>query len=677
VSGDAKRLNDALPGAVMSGRISSRDEETLPDLLRIFRVRRWIIAVAFILTTGVAAALSLIMPPVYEASSTLISDRTPPVVVLANSGQDVFQQQGAQAPDVLTFTEIVKSEAVRAAAAARLSSLVGPAKAGTMLAHVKVQRLRDTEVVRISATSNDPADAARAVNEVAQSVIASDLKARRRLVAVARKFIGDQLEVARRRLQTDESLVTAFKNENRDVSLSEQTSLNLRKLADLEARLADTRLQGQEIQSGGDIPAAISDPQTPGALMEARPDPLASTLQHQLTSLEVELSGLRKQFTAVHPQVIAVQAKIEETKRRLRAAVARSQASLAAREQGLSASISQVEQTLTQIPTREAALARLTRNAREAERTYLTLAAQFQGAYIAEGSIGSAVRIIDVAKPPTKPAGPKRALNTLLGAIVGLMVGVTGAYVVEQLDNSVRSAEEAGQLLGAPVLGVIPRLGRAGKALPLVPQTQQTSDAAEAFRGLRARVLGVMRAAGHKCLLITSALPDEGRSTVAANLAVAIARSDRSVWLMDCDLRHPALKDLFPEADSPGLAGLLSGQAVIDNVVQPTVQPHLKCIVSGPAVSTAAELLDTQLMAGLVTSARGLADVIVLDSPALLSVADAEVLGLYVDGAVMVVRAGRADRHAIVEARERLEQARVRLVGVVFNDSRDRLLGPG
>jgi capsular exopolysaccharide synthesis family protein len=665
-------LNDAPPGSAVSVRTASRDEETLPDLLRIFRVRRWIIAVAFILTTGVATAFSLIMPPVYVASSTLISDRIPPVVLLSGSGQDIYQQQVSQAPDVLTFTEIVRSEAVRAAAAARLSSLVGPAKANAMLAHVTVQRLRDTEVVKISATSNDPDDAARAVNELTQSVIALDLKARRRLVSVARKFLGDQQEVARQRLRTAENLVTAFKNENRDVSLSEQTSLNLRKLWDLEARLADARLQELEIQSGGDVPAASSDPQTPGTLMQSRPDPLASTLQHQLTSLEVELSGLRKQFTVEHPQVIAVQAKIEETKRRLSAAVARNRAGLAAREQGLSNNISQVEQTLTQIPTREAALVRLTRNAKEAERTYLTLSAQFQGAYIAEGSIGTSVRIIDTAKPPTKPAGPKRGLNTLLGAIVGLMVGVTAAYVVEQLDNTVRSAEEAGQLLGAPVLGVIPRLGRAGTTLPVLTQAEQATRPAEEFRGLRTHLLGALRGAGHKSVIITSALPDEGKSSIAANLAVTIARSDRSVWLVDCDLRHPALKDFFPEADSPGLAGLLNGRAVIDGVVRPTAQPHLKCIVSGPAGSNAAELLDTQLMAGLLTSARGLADVILLDSPALLAVADAEILGPYVDGALMVVRAGKADRHALVQARDRLERARVRLVGVVFNDTRGR-----
>jgi capsular exopolysaccharide synthesis family protein len=541
-----------------------------------------------------------------------------------------------------------------------------------MLSHVSVQQLRNTEIVRVSATSSDPAASARAVNAIAQSVIALDLQARRRLVADARKFIGDRLESARRQLQTTENLLTDFKNENRDVSLLEQTALNLRRLAELEARLADDRLQEQETQSGGDVPAASSDPQTPGTLMQSRPDSLATTLQHQLTALEVELSGLRQQFTVMHPQVIAVQAKIDETKRRLSAAVNRNQASLAVREQGLSANISHVEQTLMQIPTREAALARLTRNAKDAERTYLQLSAQFQGAYIAEGSIGSSVRIVDVAKPPAKPAGPKRGLNILLGAIVGLMVGVTGAYVVEQLDNTVRSAEEASQLLGAPVLGVIPRLGRAGKTLPLLTQAKQAPGPTEDFRGLRTHILGALRAAGHKCLLITSALPDEGKSTVVANLAVAIAQSDRSVWLVDCDLRHPALKDLFPEADSPGLAGLLSGQAVIEDLVRPTAHPRLNCIVSGPAVSNAAELLDTQLMAGLLTSARGLADVILLDSPALLTVADAEVLGLYVDGAVMVVRAGRADRRALVQARERLERARVRLAGVVFNDNRGR-----
>lgn len=650
--------------------ISSRGEEALPDLVRIFRGRRWIIAVTFILATGVATALSLGMPPVYEASSTLIADRLPPVVVLANSGQEssIYQQQVGQAPDAATFTEIVRSAAVRDAAAARLASEVGPARARAMLAHVTVQQLRNTEVVRISTTASSPAAAASAVNAVAQSVIDLDLKARRRLVAVARKFIAEQLEVARLNLQTNENLLTDFKNANRDVSLSEQTSLNLRKLADLEARRADVRLLTQEAR-GGDVPAVSSEAQNPNTAVRNGQDPLTNTLQGQVIALEIELSGLRKQFTAMHPQVIAVQAKIDETKRRLSAAIARNQATLAAREQGLSANISRVEQELSQIPTREAALARLTRNAKEAERTYLALSMQFQSVSIAEGSIGSSVRIVDVARIPERPAGPKRALNTMLGAVVGLMLGVTGAYVVEQLDNRVRSAQEASQLLGAPVLGVIPRLRRGRTTLPVLIQRYQDPGAAEDFRGLRTRVLRAMRAAGHKCLLLTSATPDEGKSTVAANLAVAIAQSDRPVWLLDCDLRLPALKVLFPEAESSGLSALLSGRAALRGIVRPTAQPHLDCIVGGPGVPNAAELLDTQLMAGLLNSARGEAEVVLLDTPALLSVADAEVLGPYTDGALLVVRAGRTDRTALVHARQRLDQAGVRLIGIVYNNS--------
>ncbi len=663
----------------------AHDQETLPELLRIVRGRRRIVAVAFMLTTGAAVLLSLVTPPVYEASTTLISDSTPPVVLFANSGQEtnLLQEQVGQAPDVATFTEIVKSQAVRDAAAARLSPVLGPAKATAALSHVSVQPLRNTAIVRISAASGDPNDAATAANALAQSVIALDLKARRRLVANARKFIGEQLKITRQKLRASEDMVTEFKNQNRDVSLSEQTLLNLRKLADLEARLADVRLQEQEARTGSvpaatstvSVPVATADGEPRGLVLQGGPDPLVAGLQSQLSSLEVELSGLRKQFTPMHPQVVSIQAKIDETRRRLGAAVARNWATLATREQGLSADINEAQQTLMKIPTREAALASLTRNAKEAERTYLLLSEQFQGARIFEGSIGSSVRIVDVARPPGKPARPNRGLNTILGAVVGLMLGVTAAYAVEQLDTTVRSGEEASRFLDAPVLGVIRSLpvghGSAAGTLPLMVPSEQTSGVAEEFRGLRTHLLAAMRTGRHKCLLVTSALPSEGKSTIAANLGAAIAQSGRSVWLMDCNLRHPALRAFFPEADSPGLSTLLAGHAVVEDIVRHTSQPRLDCIVSGPTVSSPAELIDTQLMAGLVTAARGSADVILLDGPALLPVADAEVLGLYVDGAIVVVRAGRTDRQSLIHTRERLRRAGVAVMGVVLNDRRD------
>ena len=660
----------ALPG---------QGENAFRDLLGVLARRRWIILLALGLTTAVAVALSRVTPPVYEASGALIVYKSPPVILLA-TGQEssLFQQQVAQGPDVVTVTEIAKSQAVRDAAAARLAHLVDPGPLKTILARLHVQQAIGTDIVRISVTHSDPKAAAAVANAVVQSVIDLDLKGRRHLVSQTRKFLSEQLAIANQKLGTSEHALVGFKNEHRDVVLSEETLLKLRQRAGLEDKLAEVRLQQREVQTGYDPSASLRAP-TQSAFTQSTPDPLVATLHGQLATLEVERSGLRKQFTSMHPAVLSVEAKIEEAKTRLSAAVAQNQAALAAREQELSADIGRVEQVLAQIPTREAELARLTRDAKDAERTSTLLAAKLQEARIAEGSIGSAVQVLDIAKPPQKPVWRKKATTVALAGVAVLMLGITGTYLIEQVDESVKSATDVERLLGAPVLSTIPVLksgsGRDSHGAPplVVPvdQTPRGAEAFEAFRTLRTHILGAVVKAQYKCLLITSAERHEGKSTIVANLAIAVAQTDRQVLLVDCDLRRPALSRLFPQADSPGLSGVLAGTTDVSDVVRSTRYTHLKCVVSGPAVPNPSELLDTKRMSAFVAQIRDQADLILLDSPAVIPVADAEVAGLQADGAIVVVRVGKTNRRALAEVRHRLDRAGVRVIGSVLNYSRD------
>lgn len=654
-------------------------ENAFRDFLGVLARRRWFVLLLLGLTTAAAVAVSRVTPPVYEASSALIVYKSPPVILLANPGQEsnLFQQQVAQGPDVVTLTEIAKSQAVRDAAAARLAPVVDPGQLKTILASLHVQQAIGTDIVRITVTYTDPKVAAVVANAVVQSVVDLDLMGRRHLVSQTREFLSEQLAAANQELRTSEHALVAFKNEHRDVALSEETLLKLRQRAGLEDMLAEVRLQQRDAQAGYDRSANLRAP-TQGAFIA--PDPLVATLQGQLATLEVERSGLRKQFTPMHPAVLSVEAKIEETKARLSAAIAQGQAALAARGQRLSADLGRVEQALAQVPTREAELARLTRDAKDAERTSALLAAKLQQARIAEGSIGSAVQVLDIAKPPQKPVWRKKGMIVTLAVVAVLMLGVSGTYLVEQVDESVKSAKDVERLLGAPILSTIPVLksgrGRDGRDPPplVVPldQTSRGAEAFEAFRTLRTHVLGAIGKAQYKCLLITSARRHEGKSTIAANLAIAVAQTDRQVLLVDCDLRRPALSRLFPGADSPGLSGVLAGRTDVSDAVRSTPYTNLKCVVSGPAVHNPSELLDTKRMSAFVAQIRDQADLILLDSPAVLPVADAEVAGLQADGAIVVVRVGKTARRALAEVRDRLDRAGVRVIGAVLNYSRDR-----
>lgn len=630
-------------------------EVTLRDYLELAQRRYWIIMAALAVALGAAVGVSLTPAPIYRTSTTLATDKTPPLVLMDTAGEfSLFPEQAAaQAPDVATLTQLIWSDVVREGAVTRLTPTLGRSAANAAIGGMSVQPVEDAQIVRINVEYTEPKAAALVANAIADSVIDMNLRARRRRITETRRFISNQLAVARGKLQASEVALVAFKDRHGDVSLAEDTSLKLQRLAELEAQRVSVRLPRLEEQS------------------------LAVGLQRQLATLEIDLHGQRQSLTAKHPARITTEARIVETKRRLETELSRSRKAERSRDQAITRAIKQYEKQLQRVPPLESELARFTRNLKEAEQIYLLLSTKLQHAHVAEASIGSAIQVVDVAKVPDAPMRSGARRTILFGAILGLTLGVGMALGVEQLDDTVRSAEDVESVLGAPVLGAIPlhegensrSRGRRRRipSLPLFAQLDRQSPEAEAYRALRTHVLSAIPDVKQKCLLITSSLPGEGKSTIAANLAIALARTDRQVWLCDCDLRHSSLSGLFPEAGSLGLAAFLAEKTGVDSVVRRAEQPGLWFVASGHPVPNPAELLGAQRMARLVGEARTRADVVLLDSPAILPVTDAEVIGRQVDGALLVVKVGKTDRRVLAQARQRLERLGVHVVGAVLN----------
>jgi capsular exopolysaccharide synthesis family protein len=641
-------------------RIALDDPEfSLRDLLAVVR-RRWaMIVLPFCLTVGGAVGLSIATPPAYRATSTVTVDRSPPVILLDRAGEvSLFADQApTQAPNVATLAELIKSDLVRDGAVLRLAPTLGDSGAQDAVSRLSVQTIRDTELVRISVEHTNPDVAAVATNAVVDSLVDMNLKGRRRRATEVRRFIDERLALAGQKLRASEVALVQYKDRHGDVSLAEETTLSLQRLAELEAQRVEARLPRLEAAS------------------------LVNSLKSQLAALEIELSGLQKQFTANHPAVIATRAKIAETARRLEAETHRSRATEQSREQGLSSAIADYESRIRGIPTREAELARLTRDTKEAEQIYLLLSSKLQQAIIAEASIGSAVQVVDTAKVPTSPAQHRARRMVILGAVLGLLAGAGAALFSEQLDATVRSADEVEEVLGAPVLGAIPvayrrdgvKVLRARGSPPLpLARMDRPSPFTEAYRTLRTHLLSVLPDRTRGCLLVTSALPAEGKSTTAANVALAFAHAGRRVWLVDGDLRHATLSRLLSDAASPGLAAVLVGRATALDVAKPTDYPNLSFVASGRATVEAPELLITDGLGRFLETARAKADIVIIDSPALVPTTDAEAMAGAVDGVLVVVKADKTDRPALAQMRQRLERVGARVIGAVLNRATDR-----
>jgi capsular exopolysaccharide synthesis family protein len=689
---DLSKVPEMRPEAAQPPSWVEEQQTGLRDYLDIVRRRLRIVIGAFVAALAVAVAVSLTTPPTYRASTTITTDKTPPAVLTDRTGElNVSVDLGAaQAPDVLTLVELIKSEAVRDGAMFRLAPTVGTDAARGALNTLSVQQVRQTELVRINIEYTNPRVAAEAANAVADALVDMNLKATRRRATETRDFIGRELQEASRRLRAAEDAMVAFRDRNGDIALSQQTTLSLQKLADLQAQLVDVRLQRETVQQL--LASARGRLANQANATPTAPNPVIASLQEELAKLEIELSGLRLEFTPKHPAILSTTAKIEETKQHLNAELGKTlrgemiqaetnMASLNSRERAMQNVIAGYAERMRGVPLHEVDLARLTRDVKESEAIYLLLSDRYEHARISENSIGSVIRVVDAAKAPGAPVKPRRQTNTLFGGLLGLMVGVVGALVVEQLDDTVKSAEEIERVLGAPVLGAIPIVG--GAHTPGIPKsgtdketavspplaaTDRHSRAAEAYRALRTHVLFSMPDVERKRLLVTSALPREGKSTVVVNLAVAIADTDRRVWLIDGDMRRPTLSHWFGGAGSAGLAGVLAGQADVDTVVRQTAEPNLWYVESGPTAPNPAELLGSQRMARLMERARAEADVVLVDSPPMLPVTDAEVVAAQsVDGVLLIVKAGETNKRALAYVRKRLERVGAKLVGAVLN----------
>jgi polysaccharide biosynthesis transport protein len=693
------------------------------DVLDIFgRRRRFILRVcAIALVLGAAA--SLVMRPPYRAVSAITADRTPPVILLDQPGlaaQNIGAPVGVASPDVPTLVALAQSEQVRARAITRLAGVNAPLAAQALRRGVRAQPVRNTQLVRVSVDADEPTAAAEAANAVTASLIDMDLGARRRWTKEMRESIQDQLVAADPKLRAAEDALAAYKGRFGNVPLSGTTVTALDRLAQLEAQRVDVALQRQEAAARMEAARSRLSHQAQVSPNQWKPSPLIATLQSDLATEEIEMAGLRRQFTPKHPAVLAAAGKIVQTKQKLDAELAHSlhidqygvdpvyqqlaqqlkqdevtKAAMEARDRALTEAIGQYEGSVRQLPLREVGLARLTRNAKEAEAIHQMLTDKLQQALAAEASIGSVIRVIDAAQPPTAPLRPQ-FLGLLMGAILGLAFGMGGALVKEKIEDPLKSVEDGERVLGAPVLGVIPRMsplneeasgeapgqggrrlwqavvaGRVTSARSQVGAERWRSAFVESFRYLRTNLL-YLHKRPLRTLLVTSPGHGEGKDLVAANLAVAFAQAGLRVWLVDCDLRRPALAGVpaFQDRERDGrggVAALLGAGKPERQLIQPTIEENLWILPAGAPRPNASELLGGARMRAFLQQDRDDVDMIVLVAPPVLPVADAAVLAQAVEGVLLVVHIGTTPRDAALRARKQLEAVGAQVAGTVLN----------
>jgi tyrosine-protein kinase Etk/Wzc len=395
---------------------------------------------------------------------------------------------------------------------------------------------------------------------------------------------------------------------------------------------------------------------------------------------------------ATHPDVERLEKLISQTQGRIGSAAQTQSAVL----NGQIAAIGGVEARgsaeIQALPRAEEEEVVLVQRAEGISKMYEQLREEHQKARIAEEVEAGQVEVVDLSSAASQvPSG--RPIKLLLSIVLGLMVGGSGALLLEFMNTSIRRREEIENVLQIPGLAVIPQIAASGgngasrlrlpgargngKALTrsvgggsegLVAASQMHSSGAEAYRTLRTNLIFSQAVQTLKTIVVTSASPGEGKTTTAANLAVTFAQQGMQVLLVDCDLRRARLHKMFGIPREPGLTEVMLDQGDAAEVAHKTAVDGLSVLSSGTLPPNPSELLGGARMERVLEELRERFDVIILDSPPLLAASDAAVLGTKTDGVLLVVRAGQTERGAAQQAVQQLANVGARVVGAVLND---------
>ncbi len=535
-----------------------------------------------------------------------------------------------------------------------------------------------TNAVRIRFTSTDRTLVPHVLNQAAIE-LQKDGKDRALRTAKQRvSYIRDELEGRDRELQDKMRELQEFMETEQITNLTAEEQAIVASIRELERQRQDILIQVSALRDAAETTDTIGvDVLNRLAALESTAN--NSAVLYQIRNL-LQLYEERRSLTAGplglrgdNPQIGALNQRIRTGHEALQAAVRASLESLGHRSEALSSEIDSLRTHLLTFPGKETRIAQLEIERDILQDTYSYLLGQYQQAQLQEATISHYVEILDGASPASR-IGTGLRDKVILGLLVGLLLGLGGAFFLEYLDQTIKSAADVERVLGVPVLGIIPLQGSFAAASngshnPVLATQKLSPDdpSVEAFRSLRTNVTFVAAERPIQFLAVTSPGPGEGKSTITVNLAVALAQGTTRVLLVDGDLRRPNLHRTFQLVAEPGLTGILVGKSTFRETVRTEVIPNLDVLPSGARPPNPSELLGSKAMQQFVAEVRREYDYIVVDTPPALPVTDSTVIGAAADAIIVVVKSGETEEQAAQRALTQLRRVHARVAGVVLN----------
>jgi succinoglycan biosynthesis transport protein ExoP len=698
-------------------------ESPVRESIRVLLKRKWTIIGCVVTIFSVIAIASLRMPKVYQADGKIEIDKPDASLNFQNSAtfsldyfdpteletdmqklqsdtlalqvsQELHLDRGAEisgqappSPSLDLAPDTLQSDSPRAAA-----------MVGNFKGNLKVSLIPNTRIIEVRFTDQNPQAAALAVNTLMQTYVDENRKSRYDATMDASKWLAGQLVDMQMKVESSQEELVRYQKEHEILGIDEKQNITMAKLDELNKQLtaAESERMDKEalyrVVASGDADAIASntsgledltgDAQSGSGLLE--------NLRAKQADLKIQAADLSTQFGPSYPKLTQLNNQLKEVDSQIKAEIKKVAGKVRGqyttslqRENMLRDAFEKQKQQANKLNESAIRYNMLKRDADTYRTLYEGILQKLKEAGVSAGLKSNNFRIVDAARPPTGPIEPNIPRNLMFALVLGLASGVGLAFLLEGLDNTVRTTEQAQMISGLPSLGMIPlgsKSAREGpnpkrlviatskEAVELVTQVRPQSQMAESYRALRTSLLLSNLGAPPKVIMVTSALPQEGKTTTSINCAVVLAQKGVRVLLIDADMRRPSIHKTLGMGPHSGLSNVLTGSTTLEQAItRSTILPNLFVLTAGTPPPNPAELLASSNMRDKLAELREQYDHIVIDTPPSLSVTDAVVLSPRADAVVLVIRSGQTTKQALRRSRDILTQVNAKVVGVLLN----------
>ncbi len=700
-------------------------ESALGEYIRVLIKRKWTV-LGFLLTIfSVVAIASLKMTPVYEASGSIEINKPDSDLVNFNNSPtfslDYYDPTELETEVMILQSDLLALQVIKQLGLDRRAEFGGkaamlpsasldltpdplqadPARTSALVSsfrnNLKVTLSPNTHIIKVSFRSPDKELTATVVNTLMSTYAENNFKSRFDSTMQASDWLSKQLVDLQMKVETSQEKLVRYQKEHEMLGIDEKQNITTEKLDELNKELTAAESERMEKESvyrlaQGDPESIASASNTLSTAIMAGPtgSSLLETLRAKAADVEIQVAELSTQFGPAYPKVAQLNDQLREINSQILSETRKAAGKIRdeymaalQRENMLRDALEKQKQEANKLNESSIQYSILKRDLDSYRQLYEGLMEKMKEAGVSAGLKSNNFRIVDVARAPTAPVEPNIPRNLAFGLMLGLTSGVALAFLLEGLDNTVRTTEQAQMISGLASLGMIPlgsRAARAGanakrlviatskEAVELITQVRPQSQMAESYRALRTSLLLSNLGSPPKVIMITSALPQEGKTTTSINCAVVLAQKGVRVLLIDADLRRPSIHKTLGMAPQSGLSNVLTGSATLEQVItRSSVLPNLSILPAGTPPPNPAELLASSDMRNVLDEVRGQYDHIVVDTPPALSVTDAVVLSPRADSIVLVIRSGHTTKQALRRSRDIFMQVNAKVSGVLLN----------